>query len=190
MSAVKKVVKKDGSSLSDLETKIAQELHHLETSNSPIKADVESLYINAARVVQLEGNKSAVVLFVPFPLLPSFRKIQKQLVDELEKKLQQSVVIIANRTMLSAKTWSRSTKYTGVRSRTRSLKAVQEALLDDIVYPSEITGKRIRVRSDGSRLLKVHLNPKDAGSMSDKVDTFRAVYKNLTNKDVAFGFEN
>jgi small subunit ribosomal protein S7e len=165
-------------------------LHHLETSNSPIKADVESLYINAARVVQLDGNKSAVVLFVPFPLLPSFRKIQKQLVDELEKKLQQSVVIIANRTMLSAKTWSRSTKYTGVRSRTRSLKAVQEALLDDIVYPSEITGKRIRVRTDGSRLLKVHLNPKDAGSMSDKVDTFRAVYKNLTNKDVAFGFEN
>ena len=70
----------------------------------------------------------------------------------------------------------------GVRSRSRTLKAVQEGLLDDIVYPMEITGKRIRVSVDGSKLLKVYLNRADA----EKTDTFRAVMKKLTNKSVDF----
>lgn len=40
----------------------------------------------------------------------------------------------------------------------RTLTAVHEATLDDLVYPSEIIGKRIRYRRDGSRLYKIHLH--------------------------------
>lgn len=65
---------------------------------------------------------------------------------------------------------------------------MQSALLDDIVYPSEITGKRLRVKTDGARLLKVHLSPKDAHALADRTDVFRAVYKTLTNKDISFEF--
>lgn len=32
---------------------------------------------------------------------------------------------------------------------------VHDAILDDIVYPTEITGKRTRVKLDGSKTLKV-----------------------------------
>ena len=49
---------------------------------------------------------------------------------------------------------------------------------------------RWRVRADGSKLMKVHLDPKDKAkdNLEEKLWTFAAVYKRLTNKDAAFMF--
>jgi len=49
-------------------------------------------------------------------------------------------------------------------------------------------GKRTRVRSDTSKLLKVYFDPKEKSNVEHKVDTFAAVYKRLTGKEVAFEF--
>ena len=41
---------------------------------------------------------------------------------------------------------------------------------------------------DGSKLLKVYLDPKDQVTVETKLDTFAQVYKKLTSKDVVFEF--
>jgi hypothetical protein len=41
------------------------------------------------------------------------------------------------------------------RSRSRTLTAVHEAMLEDLVMPAEIAGRRIRCRIDGSKIMKV-----------------------------------
>jgi small subunit ribosomal protein S7e len=216
-AARSKIVKKDGAAPTAIETRVAAELAAIEANNAALKNDLRTLYISAAREIEIDGGRKAIVVVVPFPLLADFKKIQKALIEELEKKLSVSagsivwaaarlagsirwchfafrfqgntVLIIANRTLVSGKTWQRSEKFTGVRPRSRTLQQVQSALLDDLCFPSEITGKRLRVRADGGRVLKVHLSQKDQHAVADRTDVFRAVYKKLTSKDVTFEFD-
>merc|ERR1712093_468930 len=70
-------------------------------------------------------------------------------------------------------------------ARQVDLGAGKTAILEDLVYPTEITGKRIRIRLDGSRLYKVYLDKKDQNNVEYKLDTFSRLYKKLTGKQVA-----
>ena len=46
---------------------------------------------------------------------------------------------------------------------------MHEATLNDLVYPAEIVGKRIRIKLDGSRLVKVHLDKNQQTTVEHKV---------------------
>merc|ERR1712181_157973 len=74
------------------------------------------------------------------------------------------------------------------RPRSHTLMAVHTAILDDLVYPAEIVGKRIRIRLDGTRLFKVHLDKTQQTNIEHKTETFSSVYKKLTGKEVNFEF--
>ena len=125
---------------------------------------------------------------MPFKLLKKFNKIQVRLVRELEKKFSGShVVIIAQRKILG-NSYARSNKTKGPRPRSRCLTAVHDAILDDLVYPTEIVGKRTRCKVDGTKELKVLLEWKEKVNVDTKLETFSDVYKRLTNKEVVFEF--
>ncbi|XP_015417280.1 PREDICTED: 40S ribosomal protein S7, partial [Myotis davidii] len=139
--------------------------------NSDLKAQLRELNITAAKhnalcppmllrmEIEVGGGRKAIIIFVPVPQLKSFQKIQVRLVRELEKKFSgKHVVFIAQRRILPKPTRKSRTKNKQKRPRSRTLTAVHDAILEDLVFPSEIVGKRIRVKLDGSRLIKVHLD--------------------------------
>jgi small subunit ribosomal protein S7e len=181
---MKKIVKAKGEKATEVELSVARALLELEVSAKEIAADLADLYFTAAKEVDVAGKKS-VVVFVPFKQHGKFKKLQGRLVRELEKKLGKLVVIIAQRTILS-QNYKRKTGQ--LRPRSRTLTAVHNAILDDLVYPTLIVGKRMRVKADGSRLIKVFLDPKDVKEVDTKLKTFQSVYKKLTNKNVEFSF--
>ena len=183
-----KIVKPKGQEPTAFEGRVAQELFNLETSNAELKGNLSKLNILSAKEVDVAGGKTAIVIFVPYKQARGFQAIQKRLVHELEKKFSGShVVFIAQRTIFGD-SYTRSQNTKGPRPRSRTLTSVHEAILEDLVYPVDIVGKRTRVRMDGSRLLKVYLDPKDQVNVETKLDTFSAVYRKLTNKDVVFEF--
>lgn len=83
---------------------------------------------------------------------------------------------------------SRRSRVTQKRPRSRTLTAVHEAILSDLVYPTEIVGKRTRQKTDGAKVLKVLLDSKDQGGMEWKLDGIAEVYRKLTGRQVIFEF--
>jgi len=184
----KKIIKPNGAAPDSFEEQVAQEIFNLEMSTAEIKAELRDLYILGAKQVVVPGAKKAIILFVPFKLLSLFHKVQSRLVRELEKKFSgRHVVVIAQRTIYGP-SYNRTSKAKGPRPRSRTLTTVQEAILEDLVYPTEIVGKRTRCKVDGSKTLKVYLDPKDQVNVETKLETFATVYKKLTSKDVVFEF--
>src|SRR5262249_31490727 len=148
-----------------------------------IKAVMQDVYATEARQVKSDNGKECVVITIPYKLLSKFRQVQIRLVRELEKKFSPNhVVIIAQRTILPP-----SNGKTGPRPRSRTLTAVHETLLEDVVHPLEIVGKRLRV-SKGSKTLRVLLDPKEQNNYETKLETFQTVYQKLTGKRVDFAF--
>ncbi|KAI9000943.1 40S ribosomal protein S7 [Trametes punicea] len=171
----------------ETEIAVAQAMIDLENSAPELKAELRPLQISAAREVDVRGGKKAIVIFVPVPQLKAFHKVQQRLTRELEKKFSdRHVVFVAQRRVLPKPT--RNSRVKQKRPRSRTLTQVHEKILEDLVFPTEIVGKRTRVAVDGSKLLKVFLDSKDATSLEYKLDSFSSVYRRLTGKDVVFEF--
>ena len=177
----------------ELENLITQALIDLESNVPELRAELRPLQISAAREVDVKGGKKAYVIFVPMPQLKAYHKVQQRcvyfvltsLTRELEKKFSDRHVVFVGQRRILPKPGPHS-RQKQPRPRSRTLTAVHDGILEDLVFPTEITGKRTRIATDGSKLIRCALDSKDATSLEYKLDTFSSVYRKLTGKDVAF----
>lgn len=112
----------------------------------------------------------AIVIYVPVPKQKAFQKVQTRLVRELEKKFSgRHVVFCGEHKILPKPQRGRPDPNKQKRPRSRTLTAVYDNILEDLVYPAEIVGKRIRVKLDGLQLMKVHLDKNQQTTIEHKV---------------------
>ncbi|KKA30408.1 hypothetical protein TD95_005382 [Thielaviopsis punctulata] len=193
MSAINKIAPNSPSHAkpSELESNIAQALFDLENNTADLKAALRPLQFVSAREIEVGHGRKAIVIFVPVPSLQGFHRVQQRLTRELEKKFSdRQVIILASRRILprpKRSSRSRNTQ-TQKRPRSRTLTAVHDAILNDLVYPVEIVGKRLRTKEDGSKTLKVILHEKERGGVDYRLDTYSEVYRKLTGRGVVFEF--
>ncbi|KAK1581021.1 hypothetical protein Q3G72_002373 [Acer saccharum] len=122
-TAKKKIQKDHDAEPTEFEETVAQALFDLENTNQELKSDLKDLYINQAIQMDVAGNRKAIVVYVPFRL----------------RKAVHDVILIATRRIV------RPPKKGSVvqRPRTRTLTAVHDAVLEDMVFPAQIVGKCI-----------------------------------------------
>jgi small subunit ribosomal protein S7e len=188
MAASRKIVKEKNVKPDAFEESVAQAMTELENSGSELRHELRELQITGAKEIETAGKK-AVVISIPYRQVIRYKRIQVRLIRELEKKFSgKHVVFVAQRRMLKPVSKNDRRPNKQMRPRSRTLTAVHDAILDDVVYPTEIVGRRTRTRLDGTRLVKIHLAKKDQQNTEHKLETFAGVYKKLTGKEVEFMF--
>eukprot|EP00188_Purpureofilum_apyrenoidigerum_P001147 Plantae.Rhodophyta-Purpureofilum_apyrenoidigerum.ctg16071.p1 GENE.Plantae.Rhodophyta-Purpureofilum_apyrenoidigerum.ctg16071~~Plantae.Rhodophyta-Purpureofilum_apyrenoidigerum.ctg16071.p1 ORF type:complete len:224 (+),score=57.38 Plantae.Rhodophyta-Purpureofilum_apyrenoidigerum.ctg16071:90-674(+) len=188
MSEVRHKVHKERSVEPDaLEESVAHALVELEQGSSELKDELQEIYIVGAKEIDV-GSRQVVVIFVPFRLQQKVHSMHTRLVRELEKKFSGKHVLIVAQRRIIRRERKGNRLLSQKRPRSRTLTAVHQATLEDIVYPTGIVGMRTRFKLDGGSLQKVHLDPREKQNVEYKIETFQAVYKKLTGKDVVFEF--
>ena len=189
-SARSKIVKRGGESPSELDLEVAKALFDIEVSpNCDFKAELKDVVISGAEELDVKAGKKAVIVHFPYKSWRVVSKIHGKLLREVEKKMsKRQVLFTADRTMINKNFRRQGLK---VRPRSRTLTSIHEAILDDIVAPHQIGGKRTKVSPDAPKILKVVLDvkEKERDAVQDKLDTFSAAYLKLTNKPAVFAFE-
>ena len=110
----------------------------------------------------------------------------KKLVNDLEKKLKTTVLIIASRSIESR--WIKVNR-TQQRSNSRTLSNVYNEYLNELLLPGSIISSRTRVRLDGSSINKITLDKADQHFLEERVPAIRAAYKKLTSRDIELDFQ-
>ena len=112
--------------------------------------------------------------------------LYKKLVNELEKKLKTTVLLVAARNIQSR--WVKKNR-TQKRPFSRTLTNVQESLLNELLLPGVIINDRVRVRLDGTQVRKVTLDKTEQHFLEERTNTIRNAYKKLTTRDIEINFE-
>ena len=184
------IAKPQGITANEFENQVANDIAEIAKKTKELAEPLKAFKMTAAKEVQIEGDKKAIVIFVPYKLFKAFRMIQGRLTTELEKKYEgRPVVFIAQRTILG-KTYGRSHKWNGFRPYSHTITSVHEAILDDLIYPCECVGKHTKISCDKGKVVKCFLGNQNQQAVENKLDAFKTIYKKLTNKNVDFEFKN
>jgi len=93
-------------------------------------------------------------------------------------------LVLAQRTMIH-----KQSDYNQKIPNSRTLTAVYDSILDDLIMPAEVIGKRIRVSSNGKSLHKVYLDIETQKYLGERKELIEYLYKELTDRKLELIFQ-
>ncbi|CAD8075247.1 unnamed protein product [Paramecium primaurelia] len=169
--------------LSSLEQQVGSALTQIETTITEVKnLKVSSVVDYTAKI---NAKKQVYLVLIPYPCLSIYNKISSKLLPELEKRVKATILVAAKRTIESK--WVKNHR-SQTRPNSRTLTSVYEGLLEDLISPSVILGRRTRVRVDGTKFYRIFLDESDQKELEHRLDAIKDVYKVLTTRDLEFEF--
>ena len=181
--------KKEGSkkgAVSETQKNVAIALEKIKDSEKDHKSELESLKIEHANEVQFEEDQKCYLIQISTQNLAGFKKVHSLLTKKLEEHLSNPVVIIPARKRVNGKEYRAFVSKKVPRDRT--LTAVFDGYLDDILYPATIVGKRTRYSVGKTRTYKVLVDPLDKENVEYKLPAMTACYRALTNRKLEIEF--
>lgn len=132
-----------------------------------------------------EDKKSttSIVVYLPFIFTRDNKALIPKIVNEIQKRRNQHAFVISKRTVINKKA-----DFKQMIPRNRTLTSVYDSVLEDLITPALIIGKRIRYRLNGSQLVKIFLNEDSRAFLENKTQLIAQLYFALTNRKVVFEF--
>lgn len=184
-----KIVKKNDERPTEVEELFAKAVSHFEVQQPDLQAHLRFVFISEVKEMEFKQKDGSMgkyyLVRIPYRSLAAYKKVSTQVIGLLEDRFKCTVIIVANRTIVSLRSVHHASQ---MRPRSRTLKAVHAATLEDIVAPSHINGRQVRVSVDGAKHESVFLDPMDKDIISGRLEAMTNAYAALTTHTVHFGF--
>ena len=174
---------------SSLHAEISKIVHDLVPDNRADKKAPRASLVSDVREFQFTSPDKktvhALVVNLPFVFVQNNRALVTKIVNEIQKKKNRHAFVLAKRTIINKKA-----DFKQIIPRNRTLTAVFDALLEDLIFPANVIGRRWRYRLNGSQLGKIFLSEESRAFLEDKVELISQLYFALTNRKITFEFRH
>lgn len=177
---------KSGSNVSEITKNVSNYFTRLQDSDQTLKSSLSNVKVETANEIQVDNNKRCYLVQVNEDAAKNLQGVHADVVKKLEDHFNVPVIIVPARKKVNGKLYR---KYTGPNApRKSTLANVYDSLLEDILYPATIVGRRTRFPKGKARQFKVLVDPLDKETVEPKVNAITAAYKGLTNRDLTIDF--
>jgi len=175
--------KTDSNKTSDLVRKI---FNDFADSHSEHREDMKNIKIENIAEIKYEETKFFILVSINEAGVKNLQRVHVDLVKRLESTTGKPVIVIPQRKTVDGKKYR---NYIGKSvPRTKTLTYVRENLLEDLLYPATIVGKRTRYPRGQQKQLKVLVDSVDKDILSSKTGAICLGYKTLTGCDLSVDF--
>ena len=181
-----KLSNKNRATVNEITKNLTTVLTRIQENDQNLKKDLENLKIENANEISIGSDKRCYLVQVNESSVKSLHNVHSDIVKKLEEHFSTPVVIVPYRKKINGKLFR---KFRGSKvPRDKTLTAVYDSYLEDLVYPATIVGKRVRYPTGKSRVYKVFVDPLDREHIEYKINAITACYKGLTNRDLVVEF--
>ena len=172
--------------VTEIERNFQNTLNSIVNSEKENKKELEGVKIENASEVQVEKGQRCYLVRVNTTDERDLKKVHPTLVKKFEEQFSAPVAIIPAKKRVNGKLYRR---YRGTKvPRDKTLTAMFDSYLEDLLYPATIIGKRIRYPKGKVRQFKVLVDPIDKDVIEYKIPSITACYKALTNRPLEVEF--
>ena len=142
--------------------------------------ELESITIERANELTVDKSGKCYLVFLNTPNPAAFKTRHEFLLKKFEDNFSAPVVLVPFRKRVNGNTYRR---FQGTKvPRDRTLSAVFDSYLEDLLFPAIIVGKRIRFPQGKARQFKVIVDGVDKEKIDYKAESIIVCYKALTNR--------
>ena len=172
-----------------LHTEISKIVNDLVPDTRADKKTARASLVSEVREFQFTTHDKkavhALIIYLPFTFVQNNRALVTKIVNDIQKKKNRHAFVLAKRTIINKKA-----DFKQMIPRNRTLTAVYDAMLEDLIFPANVIGRRYRYRLNGTQLGKVFLSEESRPFLEDKVELIAQLYFALTNRKIAFEFRH
>jgi len=182
-----KLSNKNSKQLTDCAKTLTAALHNIKEKDPELKRDLESIKIDNAAEIPTSDNKKCFLVQVSQDSTASLNRVHSEVIKKLESKFSNPFVLVPLRKRINGNLYRR---FRGKKvPRTETLSHVYDTLLQDVLYPAVIVGKRVRFPKSRGRVFKVQVDALDREHVEYKLNAITAAYKALTNRELVIEFQ-
>ena len=172
--------------INEIQKNVANEFEKIKDTEKDHKAELDTIKIEHANEVPMNEDQKCYLIQISTQNLAGFKKVHSLLTKKFEEHLANTVILIPKRKRVNGKEYR--TFVSKKVPRDKTLTAVFDGYLDDILYPATIVGKRVRYPVGKTRTYKVIVDPLDKELVEDRIPAITACYKAITNRKLEIQF--